>query len=251
MLGARAPSHHTGHIRTREPRPARRFKNLESQGNREADTAGANIAAHSTGLTLTSLEEYSAMGDATVTAAVIAASAALIVSLATAVSSRATDTRSAHRSVLAPFLADLGQHLAGVVATAHVFLKRAAAEQDLGAWRARMLSHADDLMTLRSQVRYPLYGLEEGLRVLSRVSSWTQHFTSQAKMREGRELLEHADRLRSTLDRTVAKSYRRGEPPTRLDRWQVERRAKRVRSFWEGRDPRHSIDDSDLVDDLP
>lgn len=165
-----------------------------------------------------------------VAAAVVAATASLLAAILSAISSRRNDARSAHRAVLEAVLADLGENIAGVVATASVYLKRQAKEQDLTSWRTRMESHGDELKALRARVRYPLFGIEKGLLTLSRVASWIQHFGTQPAAAE--RLLHDADHLRRQLDLVIAKSYRRGEPPTRLDQWRVSRRANTVEQRW-------------------
>ncbi len=159
-----------------------------------------------------------------------AAAVSLLVTLATLVSTRRGQAESAHRTILAPFLEELGSNLAGVVATSTVFLKRVESGQDLTPWRDRAERHAEALKDLRARVRYPLFGVEDGLLVLSRVASWVQHF--KGRIETGEELLRAADELRAGLDRVIAKSYRRGQPPSWFDRRRVARRAKAVEGLW-------------------
>ena len=186
-----------------------------------------------------------------VVAALIAAGVALVVALLTALlnirGAGRNSARSAHRVLLGEWLGDLGTQVAGVVATATTYFARVSSGKPPGKWRDRMLTHGKKLMAARGQLRYPLFGLDDAFRDLSRIGGWIQHYHERPA--DGRTLLEQADKLRQELDDVIAKSYRRGEPPTWTDRRRVEKERGRLRDLWEQRIlPRQdsSSEDSDL-----
>lgn len=170
---------------------------------------------------------------ATVVSALILALGSLVVAIISAVTSRRNDARSAHRSILEPWLTNLGEDIGGVIATANVYFTRVKKGQDLGAWRTRMEAHAEGLERVRRRAKYPLFGIDEPIRDLGRVSSWIQHCHQHIDL--GDELLSTAEKLRSKLDRVIAKSYRRGEPPTWNDRRHLANLAGEVRARWDER----------------
>jgi hypothetical protein len=174
------------------------------------------------------------MNSSEVKAAIITALAAIGASLLVAVisvlSSRRNDARSAHRTILGPFLEDLGLNIAGVVATADVFVRRVESGQDLSSWRKKMEVHGEALKAIRSRVRYPLFGIDKALLALSRTASWIPNFKNDPE--NGRKLLESARTLGTRLDKVIAKSYRRGEPPTLWDRFRVKRSVASLEADW-------------------
>lgn len=151
--------------------------------------------------------------------------------------------RNAHRELLGAYLADLGRDIPGVVAASTVYHSRVASGQSVASWQAKAEAHATGLKALRSNLRYLLYGADEGIRVLTRVSSWIQHFGKHSD--SGQQLLDAADALRERLDRTIAKSYRRGEPPTWWDRRVLDRSAREVVQVWEARMGRDALGEPD------
>lgn len=141
--------------------------------------------------------------------------------------------RDAHRQLLGTYLADLGRDVPGVVAAANVYRSRVSRGQTIASWQSKVETHANGLKTHRSSLRYLLYGVDEGFRVLSRVAGWIQHFGGHDK--EAAELLDKADKLRIQMDFVIAKSYRRGQPPTRRDQRRVRTLAQQVTDVWESR----------------
>src|SRR5207249_816798 len=145
--------------------------------------------------------------------------------------SRRAEMRAAHRAALVPYLTDLGEGLHGVIATATLLRKRALGVQDAGAWIERGASAADQLKTVRPRVRYTLDGLDEPIRVLSRLPEWAA--TYRGVESSGAEpLLEVGRQLQDRISKIVGKSYRRGLPPGYLARRSVRRLSERTRTVW-------------------
>lgn len=170
---------------------------------------------------------------AAIVSASIAGAITLIKTLADLAAGGRKSARDAHRELLGAYLADLGRDLPGVVAASTVYHSRLRLGQNVASWQAKAEAHSTGLKGLRSRLRYLLYGADEGLRVLSRVASWIQHFGSHPE--DGDRLLAAANQLRERLDRTVAKSYRRGEPPTWWDRKRIDKAVRGLVKVWEDR----------------
>lgn len=139
--------------------------------------------------------------------------------------------RAAHRAALLQHLTDLGESLHGVVATATLLRRRALNQQDLSAWITRGQTAAEQLKKVRPAVRYTLDGLDEPIRVLSRLPEWAATYRD-VELSGAEELLEAGRKLAGCIDDTVRKSYRTGLPPDRLARRRVSRLARLVRQLW-------------------
>lgn len=152
--------------------------------------------------------------DATLIAATIAALAAV----AKLFFDRFSENRSSFRALLQPLVADLGEALHGIVATCSVAVQ-AESDRRFATWHTKSLREREKLKALRPKLRYPLWGLDEGLRVLERLPSWVQHArgnTARAKL-----LIKRATRLRKFMDVVALRCYRNGRLPDALERMQV------------------------------
>lgn len=180
------------------------------------------------------------MTDGQITAALVGSSIAATASLATLVLTRAgnrsAEFRAAHRTLLHPVMQSLGVQIHQVVAISTIYLRRAQSGQDLAPWRRHGEDASRALLELRRSVRYPLWGMEAGLRTMARLPSWITNYASRPE--EGGLLLEKAEKLREALDRAVRNSYEKGRPPTWRDRRSIDRADRGVRSAWMGPTPK-------------
>jgi hypothetical protein len=152
--------------------------------------------------------------EATLIAAVIAA----VASVAKLFFDRFSENRSSFRALLQPLVADLGESLHGIVATCNV-MSRADSDQRHSNWHTKAKAERDKLKALRPKLRYPLWGLDDGLRVLLRLPEWTAHSRGQPKRLK--LLITRATRLRTILDAVALRCYRNGRLPDALERLQV------------------------------
>lgn len=70
-------------------------------------------------------------------------------------------------------------------------------------------------------------GIDEGLRVISRVPDWINHVRSDSSV--GKELVRRAGHLRSVIDYVVRHSYFEGRHPNVIERFLVRYAARRCR----------------------
>lgn len=121
------------------------------------------------------------------------------------------ELHEAHRQTLGPHVADLGEAIHEVVALSNIVFKRTQQGRDLEDWLADAEAAAKDLKKLRRKLRYPLWGIDEGLRSLSRLPDWVGHVRHDQS--KSQRLLEDATNLSQALNRVIQKSYLRGRPP--------------------------------------
>lgn len=166
---------------------------------------------------------------ATLAAAAVAAVAATLSLLVTTLAAYRREGREAQRAALQPHLAALADGIHQTVATSFTQQKVLATGSREGAakWRKLGKDASSELERVRLEIRYPLPGLDDGLRNLTRVPDWVGHRKGHA---DGDELLAKADALAKALHRAIESSWRRGRPPGWIRRRQIARKVRALRS---------------------
>ena len=80
-------------------------------------------------------------------------------------------------------------------------------------WISDAMQTADRIQKLRPELRYPLWGIDNPLKQLSRVSGRIQHFKNRS-IPDAKRYLEAANSLRDALDDAIKYSYEFGKPPS-------------------------------------
>jgi hypothetical protein len=164
---------------------------------------------------------------ATLIAAGLAAVASLSNVAATARGALKAELRVARRKSLEASVVDLGDCLHQVLACANV-LMMTSSEEATDRWRNRGQEAKKKLKELRPKLRYSLWGMDEALRVLSRIPDWADHLRSEP--RRAKKLLRLSNRLRSGVDRSVRTVYVNGDPTSLFQRAWVTFYAWRCRA---------------------
>lgn len=160
--------------------------------------------------------------EATLVAAVIAA----IASVLKLFFDRFAEGRTSTRELLQPLIAEMGEAVYGVVATSSVLVE-AETPKKFSSWYAKACREREKLQTIRPKLRYPLWGIDEGLRVLQRLPDWCSH--ARADKARASSLLKHASNLRHIIDLTALRCYRAGRQPNIVERLQVRYHSWRCR----------------------
>lgn len=142
--------------------------------------------------------------------------------------------RASHRSHLSQFLTELADGIHSCLASANILHKRATKGQGQGEWVKRGNEGSEKIKDVRPKVRYVLYGLDEPLRVVSRIPEWVATY-KDIPGTNVTAILKRSSELASLIDDIIRKSYRRGRPPSVWQRWRLKRKSKIVRSLWEDR----------------
>lgn len=171
--------------------------------------------------------------EATLIAAVIAASA----SVAKLFFDRSAEGRLSIRSLLLPLITEMGEAVYGIVATSTVMVE-AETDNKFQCWYSKACSERDKLKSLRPKLRYPLWGLDEGLRVLERLPDWCSHARSD-KARASK-MLRHATSLRYTIDITALRCYSEGRRPMILEVMQIRLHSWQCRRVFDAGRPSES-----------
>lgn len=163
-------------------------------------------------------------------AVIIAASIAALTSTASFLlnlfNKMGSESRSAYRKTLEKHYNSLGELLHQSVAIPDVMAKRISLNQSIEGWANKNSKVKKKLEHCRKQVRYSLWGIDNGIRRMTRISNWVTH----CKYIPDRvyEIVETADMLRKSLDKIIMKSYKKGRRPTFLDILKVKYRVWRL-----------------------
>lgn len=180
--------------------------------------------------------------EATLVAAGVAALASLAVMVMNIRGMRSSEMRVAQREALETHVEELGKAIYEIVATAHVVVSRARKGQSLESWYSRSSEASDTVKDLRLKIRYPLWGIDEGLRAITRLPDWTQHTLADHDKAE--ELVRRADRLRSALDITIRNCYIDGRTPNLIERCRVRWSASQLHDFFDSRSDENAAGDA-------
>lgn len=139
------------------------------------------------------------------------------------------EMRAAIRAASVGNLDSVGRLVHEVIALSYV-LSKANSDQSHKEKHERGRAAADKLKDKRLDVRYSLWGIEEGLRTLTRVPDWTAHTRNDVMRRE--KLLIAASDLGNVLDNTIRRTYLTGAVPSSYSRWLIKRKASKIEAIF-------------------
>lgn len=151
-------------------------------------------------------------------ATLVAASIAAIASVLKLFFDRFAEGRSSTRQLLKPLIAEMGEAVYSVVATCKVLIETET-PQKFKSWYGKACREREKLKVLRPKLRNPLWGIDEGLRVLERLPDWCSH--TRTDKNRAAKMLKHASALRHVIDITALRCYRGGIQPQIHERLQV------------------------------
>lgn len=180
----------------------------------------------------------------TLVAAVIAAIVASISLFVTTRTQRLSELRAVQRRTLEPHLLVLGEALHNVLASSRIYLKTRSAGS-AAKWLGNAHTAQNELKNLRPKLRYPLWGVDETIRVLSRIPNWIEHLRSEPARAEA--LLNAANALRERLDKCVRKCYRDGREPSWMERRGLRKGAAKCVAVFTSRPTAHAEMQKDVL----
>lgn len=167
---------------------------------------------------------------ATLIAAVIAASAAVLNVFLVAAGKREEEIRAATRQAIAEHLNEIGRLIYEVVALADV-QARSTTDNTHKVRHANARAAAVRLKNKRLEVRYSLWGIDMGIRELTRLPDWVAHAKVDAQARS--EILAAGSALGDALDVAIRSAYLTGTLPGLMARWKVARAQKKLRAVYD------------------
>jgi len=165
--------------------------------------------------------------EVTLAAAVLAVLSSLVSLFVSIKSQRGSEFRAAHRKLMEPYLEELGKAIHEAMATTSVYLSKISSGTNSESWRERAEMAKKDLGVIRRKVRYSLWGIDSGLRDLTRLFSWVAHnkdYPLRAQL-----IFDRGEALRRSIDSAIRSSYQHGCPPTLRHRLSVQYQSYRLR----------------------
>ena len=152
---------------------------------------------------------------ATLIAAIIAALFALIGVFLNIKNAALLSQRGALRKILENDIKDIGSCLYLIVAYSQ---KMAGANSDASFRNFEKLAERQRqiLNKLRSNMRYSLWGLDQGFRELRSAPMYISHYKHSRSGPAARKIIRISTKLRLALDKAILSAYVAGLPP---DRW--------------------------------
>lgn len=166
-------------------------------------------------------------GVATLVAAIVAAFSGVLSLVITTVFNWTSLQRNAHRDLLAPYMSTLSKELHQIIACSDM-ISRAKSDESVKSWNDRAAESQSQLKSIRTELRYPLWGVDVGLQTLTRLPNWIKNARKHPDVTKN--LLEHGDKLGELIDLIILDCYKRGLPPSVIGRWRVKRRAQKLRT---------------------
>lgn len=166
----------------------------------------------------------------TLVAAILAAVASMWTALFVVVSKRHEDMRNAVRQAAAADVHEIGQLIYETIALS-TLLARYSSPETFKQKYSEAVAVAGKLKKKRLEVRYSLWGLDGGIRELTRLPSWLGH----AKHDEAARLriLAAGKKLGSSLDGAARSVYITGNLPGMFGRWSIERKRAALRKVYQ------------------
>jgi hypothetical protein len=164
--------------------------------------------------------------EVTLVAAVVAA----IASVLNLVLDRRAEARANNGTELRSLLGELGDVMNGIVAASEA-LATTETPRTFRVFYTQAFHERERMKMLRPKLRYPLWGLDEGLQVLERLPVWCAQARSDRE--RAAQLLRHARELRRAIDRAALRCHRSGRRPSALQRARVRLYSTRCRRAFE------------------
>jgi hypothetical protein len=164
---------------------------------------------------------------ATLVAAGIAAATALINLVVTISANKRAEFREAFRNSLDDHIHDIADALHQTTSST-IKLCDAEKEEIIDDARGNMMDAQEKLSKLRPKIRYSLYGINYGIKIISRFPKWVDQSHDASDSCEN--MVNHVNKLSDALHRAIRRAYLRGRPPSIFDCALVRYRAWRLKS---------------------
>lgn len=171
-------------------------------------------------------------GDAIFYAAAIAAAISIISLVFTLISNRSTDLKAARRATLSSSFSELGELLYELVALS-VKMKKMKSSDNFDSIRSKAEETSKKIDELRRKTRYPLWGIDGGLRAIRWTPIYIAHLKDERDGDRAGKIIKLSTALRESIDRAICHAYFTGQQPTTRQRLIIWWRARCFRKYYE------------------
>jgi hypothetical protein len=174
-------------------------------------------------------QEFISAPLATLIASLVAALGVVVTLVFTLLNKKGEEYRKAHRDVIADDLKLVGKAIHEVLALANIQLKVISSPQHPERYKAAA-DAAKRLKERRLDVRYSLWGLDEGFRTLTRLPDWIGHAKPEPDI--AAKLFARGKALGMQMDLAVRDAYVNGRVPSKWRSFRVNREATNLKAVY-------------------
>lgn len=164
---------------------------------------------------------------ATLVAAGIAAATALINLVVTISANKRAEFREAFRNSLDDHIHDVADAIHQTTSSTNKLFDVEKGES-IEDFRDNMREKQEKLNKLRPKIRYSLYGVNYGIKIMSRFPKWVDQLRDDPV--SCRKIVDRGNKLSDALHRAIRRAYLRGRPPSIFDCALVRYHAWRLKS---------------------
>lgn len=164
-------------------------------------------------------------------ATLIAALLAAVLSGLTLLQKKSIELREANRKYLETFIEELSDSIHQLMAIATIMLKNKTKES-LNNSKSKAEEPKEKLKRLRTKIRYPLWGIDDAIQKLTRVTDFTLYTLNEPAVAE--DNVKKAKSFAYSIDKCIRNCYLHGRSPSFLEIHIIKFKAWRFTSVREG-----------------
>jgi hypothetical protein len=163
-----------------------------------------------------------------------------VMSLFGAIASKKIDEKIKRQEAIRALIEDgmigMGEGMQGILSAADILLSKygnkvhandPSLNTSIKKYKTTIGNHKKHLMKAKTIYRYKLYGLEDGLSIITRCTDWVQGLKDDIPL--GRKMLKEADKIRLIIDKEIIKCYREGDYPSSFTRQRLRYHAWKIK----------------------
>jgi len=168
-----------------------------------------------------------------------------VMSLFGAITAKKIDEKIKRQEAIRVLLEDgmigMGESIQGILSAADILLTKYGIEvhqndpslnTSIKKYKTIIGNHKKQLMKAKTIYRYKLYGIEDGLSIITRCTDWIQGLKDDIPL--ARKMLKEADKIRLIVDKEIIKCYRKGDYPSSVARWRLSYHSWKIKKMRQG-----------------
>ena len=164
-------------------------------------------------------------------ATLIAALLAAVLSGLTLLQKKSVEMREANRKYLETFVEELSDSIHQLMALSTIMLKNKT-EESLSNTKVKSEKPKEKLKQLRTKIRYPLWGIDDAIQKLTRVTDFTLYTLKEPAV--AKLNVKRAKSLANSIDKCIRNCYLHGRSPNFMEIQIIKFKAWRFTSVRNG-----------------
>ncbi len=132
----------------------------------------------------------------------------------------------------------MGENIHGILSAADILLTKYEKEvnendpsldHSIRKYKRYISDHKKNLSKAKTVYRYKLYGLEDGLTIITRCTDWIQGYKNDVPT--AREMLIEANNISTIIDKEIIRCYRKGDYPSQTARKKIAYHTEKIKKI--------------------